>query len=41
MVKVKVKVTLVQSLMLCRGLTAQRGSRVIALLFHDPGYKRG
>ena len=31
----KVKVTLVQALRLCTGLTAHRGSRGIALLFHD------
>jgi len=31
----KVKVTLVQALMLCTGRTAHRGSRGIALLFHD------
>ena len=33
--KVKVKVTLVQVLRLCTGRTAHRGSRGIALLFHD------
>ena len=33
--KVKVKVTLVQALRLCTGRTANRGSRGIALLFHD------
>ena len=33
--KVKVKCTLVQALMLCTGRTAHRGSRGIALLFHD------
>ena len=33
--KKKVKVTLVQALMLCTGRTAHRGSRGIALLFHD------
>ena len=31
----KVKVTLVQALRLCTGRTAYRGSRGIALLFHD------
>ena len=31
----KVKVTLVQALRLCTGRTAHRGSRGIALLFHD------
>jgi len=34
-VKKKVKVTLVQVLRLCTGRTAHRGSRGIALLFHD------
>jgi len=34
-VKVKVKVTLVQALMLCTGRMADRGSRGIALLFYD------
>ena len=34
-VKAKVKVTLVQALRLCTGRTAHRGSRGIALLFHD------
>jgi len=32
---IKVKVTLVQALKLCTGRTAHRGSRGIALLFHD------
>ena len=36
----KVKVTLVQALRLCTGRTAHRGSRVIALLFHDHGTRR-
>ena len=40
-IKVKVKVTLVQALMLCTGRTAQRGSRGIALLFFDHGTRRG
>ena len=35
--KIKVKVTLVQALRLCTGRTAHRGSRGIALLFHDHG----
>ena len=35
--KVKVKVTLVQALRLCTGRTAYRGSRGIALHFHDHG----
>jgi len=35
MVKVKVNVTLVQALRLCTGRTVHRGSRGIALLFHD------
>jgi len=39
--KVKVKVTPVQALRLCRGRTAHRGSRGIVLLFHDHGTKRG
>ena len=33
----KVKVTLVQALRLCTGLTAYRGSRGIVLPFHDHG----
>jgi hypothetical protein len=33
--KVKLNVTLVQALRLCNGRTAHRGSRGIALLFHD------
>ena len=40
-VKVKVKCTLVQALRLCSGRTAHRGSRVIALPFHDHGTRRG
>ena len=40
-VKKKVKVTLVQALRLCTGRTAYRGSRGIALLFHDHGTIRG
>jgi hypothetical protein len=39
--KVKVKCTLVQALRLCTGRTAHRGSRGIALLFHDHGSRRG
>ena len=31
----KVKVTLLQALRLCTGRTAHRGSRGIAILFHD------
>ena len=38
---VKVKVTLVQALRLCTGRTAHRGSRGIALPFHDHGTIRG
>jgi hypothetical protein len=38
--KVKVKVTLVQALKLCTGRTAHRGSRGIAVLFHDHGTRR-
>jgi len=40
-VKKKVKCTLVQALRLCAGRTAHRGSRGIALLFHDHGTRRG
>jgi len=39
--EVKVKYTLVQALRLCTGRTAHRGSRGIALLFHDHGTRRG
>ena len=39
--KNEVKVTLVQALRLCTGRTAHRGSRGIALLFHDHGTRRG
>ena len=39
--KVKVKVTLVQALRLCTGRTAHRGSRGIALPFHDHGTRSG
>ena len=38
---VKVKVTLVQALRLCTGRTTYRGSRDIALPFHDHGTTRG
>jgi len=38
---VKVKCTLVQALRLCTGRTAHRGSRGIALLFHDHGTGKG
>ena len=38
---VKVNGTLVQALRLCTGRTAYRGSRGIALLFHDHGTRRG
>ena len=41
LVKGKVKCTLVQALRLCTGRTAHRGSRGIALPFHDYGTKRG
>jgi hypothetical protein len=37
----KVKITLVQALRLCTGCTAHKGSRGIALLFHDHGTRRG
>ena len=40
-VKVKVKRTVVQALRLCTGRTAHRGSRGIALPFHDHGTRRG
>jgi len=36
----KVKVTLVQALRLCTGRTTHRGSRGIALPFHDHGTRR-
>jgi hypothetical protein len=39
--KVKVKVTPVQALRLCTGRMAHRGSRGIALLFHDHSTRRG
>ena len=38
---VKVKYTLVQTLRLCTGRTAHRGSRSIALPFHDHGTRSG
>ena len=38
---IKVKCTLVQALRLCTGHTAHRGSRGIALPFHDRGTRRG
>ena len=41
MIKAKVKVTLVQALLLCTGRTAHRGSGGIALPFHDHGTRRG
>ena len=40
-VKVKVKVTLVQALRHCTGRTVYRGIRGIALPFHDHGTRRG
>jgi hypothetical protein len=40
-VKVRVKCTLVQALRLCTGHTAHRGSRGIALPFHDHSTRRG
>jgi hypothetical protein len=40
-VNVKVKHTTVQALRLCTGRTAHRGSRGIALPFHDHGTRRG
>ena len=39
--KKSVKCTLVQALRLCTGRTAHRGSRGIALLFHDHGTRKG
>jgi len=41
MKNLKVKCIPVQALRLCTGRTAQRGSRGIALLFHDHGNRRG
>ena len=38
--KLKVKVTPVQALRLCTGRTAHRGSRGIALIFHDHGTRK-
>ena len=38
--KVMVKVTLIQALRLCTGRTTHRGSRGIALPFHDHGTRR-
>jgi hypothetical protein len=40
-VTVKVKCTLVQALRLCTGRTAHRGSRGIAVPFHDHGTRGG
>jgi len=40
-VKVNVKCTVVQSLRLCTGRTVHRGSRGIALPFHNHGTRRG
>jgi len=39
--KGKVKCTLVQALRLCTGRTAHRGSRGMAVPFHDHGTRRG
>ena len=39
--KNRVKCTLVKALRLCTGRTAHRGTRGIALLFHDHGTRRG
>jgi hypothetical protein len=41
LIKVKVKYTLVQALRLCTGCTVHRGSRGIALPFHDHGTRTG
>jgi len=38
--KIKVKVTLVQALRLCTGRAPNKGSRGIALPFHDHGTRR-
>jgi hypothetical protein len=40
LLKLKVKCTLVQALRLCTGRTAQRGSRGIAVPFHDHGTRK-
>jgi len=40
-VKIKVKCTIAQAPRLCTGRTAHRGSRGIALFFHDHGTRRG
>jgi len=40
-IKIKVKVTPVQALRLCTGRKAHRGSRGIALPFHDHGTRKG
>ena len=40
-VKGKVKFTLVQALRFCTDLTAYRGSRGVALPFHDRGTRMG
>jgi hypothetical protein len=39
--KVKVKCPFVQALRLCTGRAAHKGSRGIALLFHDHGTRKG
>jgi hypothetical protein len=39
--KKEVKCTLIQAFKLCTGRTAHRGSRGIALLFHDHGTRKG
>jgi len=40
-INVKVNCTLIQALRLCTGRTAHRGSRGIALPFHDHDTRRG
>jgi len=40
-VNIKVKCTLVETQRVCTGRTAHRGSRGIALFFHDHGTRRG
>ena len=40
-VKVKSTLVFIQALRLCKGRTTHRGSRGIALPFHDHGTRRG
>jgi hypothetical protein len=39
--ELQVKCTLVQAMRFCTSLTGHRGSRVIAVLIHDHGTRRG